>query len=96
MACIGSTCSSTDHHILYGDLANVASATVGGAVCDLGVTGTTSWSGVPAGSLWFVVVGDNNATIEGSWGTTTLGERGGAGVSGQCGMTTRDNSGVCP
>ena len=91
------TCSSTDHHVLYGDLANVASATVNGAACDLGASGSASWTGVPAGDLWFVIVGDDDATIEGSWGTTGPGvQRGGAAPSGFCGTATRDNSGVCP
>jgi hypothetical protein len=74
----------------------VASATLSGAICDLGATGSASWTGVPAGNLWFVVVGDNNQTSEASWGTSTGGERGGASASGFCGMTTRDNSGTCP
>ena len=91
-----STCSSTDHHVLYGALASVASSTVSGASCNLGATGSATWTGVPAGDLWFVVVGDNDATTEGSWGTMTSGERGGAAASGQCGLTTRDNSGTCP
>jgi hypothetical protein len=90
------TCVSTDHHVLYGPLTSVASSTVSGASCDLGVTGSATWNAVPPGSLWFVVVGDNNGTSEGSWGTTTGGERGGTGASGMCGMTTRDNSGTCP
>ena len=91
------TCSSSDHHVLYGNLATVASGTVGGAACDLGTTGSASWTGVPPGNLWFVVVGDNNATVEGSWGTDGSGAQRGLGTaSGQCGMTARDNSGVCP
>ena len=90
------TCVSTDHHVLYGDLADVASSTVGGASCDLGTSGSASWTGVPAGNLWFVVVGDDNASTEGSWGKMTSGERGGGTVSGRCGMATRNNSGVCP
>ena len=90
------TCSSTDHHVLYGALASVATATVSGASCNLGATGSASWTGVPAGNLWFVVVGDNDATSEGSWGTRTGGERGGTSASALCGMTTRDNSGTCP
>jgi subtilisin-like proprotein convertase family protein len=90
------TCSSSDHHVLYGDLANVATSTVSGASCDLGISGSTTWSGVPAGSLWFVVVGDDNLSTEGSWGTMTSGERGGAAASGQCGVTTRNNAATCP
>ena len=91
-----STCSSTDHHVLYGDLANVSLSTVGGSYCNLGTSGTGSWTGVPAGDLWFVVVGDDDVSKEGSWGLMTSGERGGASASGQCGMTSRDNSATCP
>jgi hypothetical protein len=91
------TCSSADHHILYGDLASVASMTVTGAVCDLGISGATTWTGVPAGDLWFLVVGDDNGATEGSWGTDGSGaQRGGNAASGQCGLSQRDNSGVCP
>jgi hypothetical protein len=90
------TCSSTDHHLLYGDLAGVWSPTVIGALCDLSSSGSATWTGVPAGDLWFVVVGDNDQTAEGSWGTTSFGERGGTTASGRCGLTTRDNSSTCP
>jgi hypothetical protein len=92
-----STCASGDHHALYGPLASVASVTISGASCDLGTTGSATWTGVPAGSLWFTIVGDDNATVEASWGTNgTGGQRGGTTASGQCGTNTRDNSGTCP
>ena len=91
------TCTSADHHVLYGDLASVGSLTVLGAACDLGTTGSATWGSVPAGSLWFDVVGDDNATVEGSWGTDGHGvERRGATPSGQCGLVARNNSGTCP
>jgi hypothetical protein len=91
------TCSSTDHHLIYGDLATVASAAITGTACNLGTSGTNIWAGVPAGSVWFVIIGDDDATTEGSWGTSTGGaQRGGTTVSAQCGMTARDNSGTCP
>jgi hypothetical protein len=90
------TCASTDYHLLYGNLAGVAATTPTGSVCNLGTSGAASWTGVPAGSLWFVVVGDDDATTEGSWGHATAGERGGTTASGQCSITTRDNSGTCP
>jgi hypothetical protein len=89
-------CASADHHILYGDLNAVASMTLLGAVCDIGTTGIATWSAVPAGNLWFVVVGDDNASTEASWGTDGTGAQRGAGPSAQCGLTVRDNSGVCP
>jgi len=91
-----STCASTDHHVLYGSLANVATSTVSGAVCHLGSSGVATWSGVPAGSLWFVVVGDNDVATEGSWGMMSGGERGGTNASGRCGLTAKDNAGTCP
>jgi hypothetical protein len=89
-------CSSTDHHLVYGDLATVSSWDVSGAACNLGTSGTNIWAGVPPGNVWFVLVGDD-ATTEGSWGTSGSGaQRGGVTVSGQCGMIARDNSGTCP
>jgi hypothetical protein len=91
------TCSSTDHHLIYGALETVASASVAGGACNLGTSGTSIWAGAPPGNVWFVIVGDDDATTEGSWGTSSGGvQRGGVTVSGQCGMVARDNSGACP
>jgi hypothetical protein len=91
------TCASADHHVLFGDLSSVASLTVLGAGCNLGTTGSATWTAVPAGNLWFVVVGDDNATVEASWGTDGVGgQRGGVTPSGQCGLVSRNNSGTCP
>jgi subtilisin-like proprotein convertase family protein len=90
-------CPSADYHVLYGALASVASTSVTGAACDLGPSGSATWTEVPAGSLWFVVVGDDDATTEASWGTDGTGaQRGGSSPSGRCGMTTRDNAAACP
>ncbi len=96
-----STCSSSDHHLLFGDLANVSSVTtLSGALCDIGTTGSMSWAGVPAGDLWFVIVGDDKANTEGSWGTIhsagVASERAGTTISGVCGITVRNNAGTCP
>jgi subtilisin-like proprotein convertase family protein len=91
-----STCSSADHEILYGNLASVASSTVTGSFCGLGVSGAATWTGVPAGNLWFVVVGADNFGTEGSWGLGTGGQRGGTAASGQCGNGVRDNTATCP
>ena len=92
------TCSSTNHHLLYGDLATVSSYAVNGSSCSLGTTGTATWSGVPGGGdIWFVVVGDDAAGTEGSWGKNSAGaERGGTSPSNQCGDTVRNNGGTCP
>ncbi len=83
--------------MLYGKLADVSSVRGCPArPATSGTSGSGSWTGVPAGNLWFVVVGDDDASVEGSWGTMTSGERGGSAPSGQCGITTRDNSESCP
>ena len=82
--------------LLYGALATVSSFTVSGAVCDLGVTGAQVWPSVPAGNLWFVLVADDNATTEGSWGSATSGPRVGTAASGLCSAASRTNAGTCP
>jgi hypothetical protein len=90
-------CGSADHEILYGSLANVASYGVEGSVCGIGSSGATSWTGAPAGDLWFVVVGSNDVGTEGSWGAGPGGApRKGGDASGQCGNLFRDNVASCP
>ena len=90
------TCSSTDHEVIYGNLASLASYTVAGGYCGLGTSGSATWSGVPAGDLWFVVVGTDGAGTEGTWGNATSGPIGGTSASGQCGNSARNNGGTCP
>jgi hypothetical protein len=52
---------------------------------------------VPAGDLWFVVVGDDDAATEGSWGTDGSGAQRGSGTaSGMCGLAALNTSGACP
>jgi hypothetical protein len=90
------TCTSTNHEILYGDLATVGSYALGGAVCGLGTSGATTWSGVPAGDLWYLVTGVDGAGTEATWGEATAGPRNGATASGQCGNALRNNGTSCP
>jgi hypothetical protein len=91
-----STCPAARYHLLYGPLTGVASATTEGAACDLGASGSYSWSGVPATDLWYVVVAGDGLDLEGSWGRASDGaHRGGALPSGTCGYARRDNSGTC-
>lgn len=90
------TCTSTDHEILYGDLASVGSYALSGSVCGIGTSGTTTWSAVPSGDLWFIVTGIDDAGKEATWGDATGGPRNGATASGQCGNTVRDNAASCP
>ena len=87
-------CAPASAKIVYGPLDQVSGYTVSGGVC--GISNPQSWIGVPAGSLWFVVVTDDGASMESSWGQSTFGERNGLGDSGTCGSTAKDITGVCP
>jgi hypothetical protein len=58
---------STDHTLYYGPLSAVSSYGYTGSVSGLGATGSSSVT-LPTGSLFWVVVGRNNAA-EGCYGT---------------------------
>ncbi|HEX5043566.1 MAG TPA: hypothetical protein VFV75_11705, partial [Candidatus Polarisedimenticolaceae bacterium] len=90
------SCTATDYELLYGNLASLPSYTLLGSVCGLGTSGSASWSGVPAGDLWFLVTGVDGAGTEATWGTATAGERNGGSASGQCGNAARNNGATCP
>jgi hypothetical protein len=91
------SCPATDYNLLYGDLGTVAAYALSGAACSLGTSGSYDWSGVPAGSLYFVVVGTDGAGTEGSWGLDGAGhERNGSVPSGACGVVGKDTTGSCP
>jgi len=92
-----SSCTATDYHLIYGTLADVSSYALDGSVCGLGTSGTLNWSGVPSGSLYFLVVGNDGGGTESSWGVdSAAGERGGAGASGECAVSSKDISASCP
>ena len=75
-------------------LDQVATYAVTGAVC--GVANPQVWDPVPAGDLWFVLVGDDGLGVESSWGEATDGERNGLSDSGTCGSVAKDITGTCP
>jgi hypothetical protein len=92
------TCVAKGYHVVFGPLAGVSTYQTSGGLCAIGVSGTKSWTSVPEGDLWFVVVGDDNLSTEGTWGS-----RSPAGMSinnatpsGVCGMVNRINLGACP
>ena len=91
------SCVAAGYHLIYGPLATVSSYTLAGGACGLGTGGTAHWSGVPAGNSWFVIVGENGAGVESSWGTASSGaERAGTTPSGFCGNLARVNGVSCP
>jgi hypothetical protein len=93
-----SSCMAHDYNLIFGHLANLSAYTVDGAECGIGVFGTHDWLGVPAGDLFFVIVGvDDTGVYESSWGVDGAGgQRNGTSPSWMCGVTTRDTSEQCP
>jgi len=91
------SCPTTGYDLLYGDLANVASYALVGSECSIGTSGTYSWTAVPGGNLYFLVVGTDGAGTESSWGRNAgFAERNGTAASNQCGNLAKDTTGVCP
>jgi len=93
-----SACVAKGYHAIYGPLTGVSTYQTSGGRCGMGVSGSTAWTTVPAGDLWFVVAADDNLSTEGTWG-----DRSPSGVamnnatpSGVCGMTNRINLSACP
>ena len=63
-------CGATDHHIEYGLLQDVGPAVYSGQVCGIGTTGTFDGVLPENDSLFFLVVGNDGAGVEGSYGTS--------------------------
>ncbi|MCP3981531.1 MAG: hypothetical protein GY716_19710 [bacterium] len=59
-------CDATDHTIYFGDLASVATQTLSGAVCGVGVGGSAAFD-PGMDDAFFLIVG-NNGSSEGSYG----------------------------
>ena len=93
-----SSCTSFDYHLLHGALADVASYALSGAECAIGTSGSHVWTGVPAGSLYFLIVGtDDTGVYESGWGRDSAGApRFGTKASFFCGTTTKVVSSSCP
>jgi subtilisin-like proprotein convertase family protein len=87
-------CAPAGAKIVYGPLDQVSSYAISGAECD--ISNPHPWTSVPAGSLWFLLVGDDGGGVESSWGRSSGGERNGLTHSGTCGSTTKDLGGSCP
>jgi hypothetical protein len=104
------TCGSTEHQVIVGFGAQLPSV-LGGVYglqdglgpCGVGASPFT-WVGVPDPSadpeklLWFLMLANDGATTEGSWGQHSAeGERTGpvAGGSGQCGTNAKSLSNTC-
>ena len=103
------TCpDAAGHDIIYGNPASLPPSPGGtyaltGGRCGIGTTSPFTWTlspqPAPGEFLWWVIVADDGANTEGSWGKDGLGgERNGpgaAGASGQCANTDKDLTNVC-
>ena len=92
------SCPAFDYHLIFGDLAEVATYALQGSECGIGTSGSYPWEGVPFGNLYFLVVGvDDTGVYESSWGTDSTGaERNGGAPSNLCAVTTKDFGEACP
>jgi uncharacterized repeat protein (TIGR01451 family) len=87
-------CAPASAKLVYGSLEQVSDHAISGAVCGIGNPET--WTAVPAGNLWFVVVGSDGQGVESSWGHGSEGERSGLSPSDTCGDTAKEITGTCP
>jgi len=88
------SCAPASTKLIYGPLDQVSAYAVSGAVCDIGTP--ESWTSVPAGDLYFLVISSDGLGVEGSWGLATDGERNGLSPSNTCGDTAKEITGSCP
>jgi len=91
------SCPAERTNLLVGDLADVGTYGLQDAVCSLGSSGLYNWQGVPAGDLYFLLLGeDQSGCYESSWGADSTGvPRNGGVASGMCGAVSNDLSQSC-
>lgn len=87
-------CAPTTAKIIYGPLDQVSSHAVTGSRC--AIANPELWDPAPGESVWFVVVGEDGAGVESSWGSGSYGERNSLVASGTCGSTVKDITAICP
>lgn len=90
--------ASVDYNLVYGMLESVGTYELDGAECGIGLSGTDLWQGVPAGNLYFLVVGvDATGIYESGWGEDSAGEeRNGTTASFRCGANVKVTTLSCP
>jgi len=63
-------CNAVDHSIVFGPLGDVSSYGYSGQVCSIGSTGAVTGFDPGSGNAFFLLIGNDGAGIEGSYGTT--------------------------
>jgi len=87
-------CAPAGAKIVHGSLDQLSTYAVSGSVCD--IANPESWTAVPAGDLWFLILGTDGLGVESSWGLSTDGERNGLIPSNTCADTHKEITGTCP
>ena len=87
-------CAPATTKIVYGPLSDVSTWAITDAVC--AINNPHRWFPVPTGDLWFLLIAENVAGTESSWGESTAGERNGTVASNTCGSTEKQPSATCP
>ena len=92
-------CASPGYHLIWGWGAEIDGMAPAGSDCSLGTSGSHLWSTAPdtsSGWAWFLVVGNDGATIEGGWGTDSSSIPRSLEASGECGTVISDTSSCLP
>jgi hypothetical protein len=92
-------CASPDYHLIWGWGGDLDAYGVSGADCSLDASGNHLWTTAPVTMLdwiWFLVVGDDGATVEGGWGVDSSSDPRSTEASGQCGTLLLDNAACIP
>jgi len=87
-------CPATTYNVFYGDLANVSTYAYTGQSCDLGQTGSATFT-PPPGDLFFIVA-SQEGTLEGVHGFDGEGWARPASAAGTCGVSGQIRGANCP
>ncbi len=87
-------CSPSGNHLVWYDLATIASYAIQQTTCGIGNSG--AWTGpAPVGDVGVLVVSDDGVNTEGSYGPNSQGQERPSSTSA-CGITAKSTGGTCP
>jgi hypothetical protein len=92
-------CSSTGYHLIWGWGSEVDSYAVAGSDCTLHDSGSHLWSTAPDTSgdwVWFLVLGNDGAATESSWGTDSSSNERSISASRECGAMAMSPAACLP
>jgi len=90
-------CASPGYHLIWGWGEDLSPSAASGSDCTLDGTGSHLWATSPDCASdwgWFLVVGNDGASVEGGWGTDSSSRQRSSVASGQCGTLLLDTA-VC-